>query len=187
MLGDPSFPEQVREARRRTALATLLATKRVERGMSQAEVAARMGKAASTVSRLEASDDSSLRLGHIAAYARALDMKLSFRLADGELPVTERIKQYVYAIKRSLDELCEIAVGVKDDQEIMQGIRNFYGEVLINFLDRFAESHGTLMGIEGDTVRLDELPGVPRSDDRAEADDAHPGSIESSAGRLIEA
>lgn len=66
------------EARR--ALATALSAKRSELGLSQTEVAARMGTSQSAVARLE-SGDADLRLSTLERYAAALGQRLDFRLS----------------------------------------------------------------------------------------------------------
>ena len=54
---NPRFPDLVAEAQRRRALTRQLATRRTSAGLSQTLVAARMGTAASVVSKLEGGAD----------------------------------------------------------------------------------------------------------------------------------
>jgi ribosome-binding protein aMBF1 (putative translation factor) len=54
---NPRFPDLVAEAARRREIARSLAAKRERLGMSQTVVAARMGTAASVVSKLESGGD----------------------------------------------------------------------------------------------------------------------------------
>src|SRR5579864_4958672 len=56
-LRNPGFPDLVAEATRRRALAHRLAERRRASGLSQTMVAARMGTAASVVSKLESGAD----------------------------------------------------------------------------------------------------------------------------------
>jgi predicted transcriptional regulator len=76
---DPVFPGFKEAAARRHALADALAEKRGELGLSQTEVAARMGTSQSAVARLE-SGDADVRLSTLERYAAALGQQLDFRL-----------------------------------------------------------------------------------------------------------
>jgi transcriptional regulator with XRE-family HTH domain len=70
-------------ARRRQALAEALVARRVAVGMSQTEVAARMGTSQSAVARLE-SGQSDVRLSSLERYAAAVDQVIDWRLGPDE-------------------------------------------------------------------------------------------------------
>jgi transcriptional regulator with XRE-family HTH domain len=76
---DPVFPGFSEMAARRRNLASELTSRRVLLGLSQTEVAARMGTSQSAVARLE-SGSSDLRLSTLERYAGALDQQLDWRL-----------------------------------------------------------------------------------------------------------
>jgi len=67
----------------RRSLAEALLARRQELGLSQTEVAARMGTSQSAVARLEAAQGD-VRLSSLERYAAAVDMVLDWRL--GEAP-----------------------------------------------------------------------------------------------------
>jgi hypothetical protein len=67
---NPRFPDLVAEAERRLALARTLVTKRAAGGLSQTMVAARMGTAASVVSKLESGGD--VKLSTLQRYCAAV-------------------------------------------------------------------------------------------------------------------
>lgn len=77
---DPVSPGFREAADRRRALAGALTEGRVSLGLSQTEVAARMGTSQSAVARLE-SGDADVRLSTLERYADALGQKLEWRLA----------------------------------------------------------------------------------------------------------
>jgi transcriptional regulator with XRE-family HTH domain len=83
---DPVFPGFAEMARRRRDLASELVTRRTELGLTQTEVAARMGTSQSAVARLE-SGQADVRLSTLERYAAALDRTLDWRL---ETPGDER-------------------------------------------------------------------------------------------------
>ena len=76
---DPVFPGFKEASARRHALADALVEKRGALGLSQTEVAARMGTSQSAVARLE-SGDADIRLSTLERYAAALGHQLDFRL-----------------------------------------------------------------------------------------------------------
>jgi hypothetical protein len=67
---NPRFPDLVAEAERRRALARDLAARRASAGLSQTLVAARMGTAASVVSKLEGGAD--VKLSTLQRYCDAI-------------------------------------------------------------------------------------------------------------------
>ncbi len=70
-------------ARRRQALAEALVARRVAVGLSQTEVAARMGTSQSAVARLE-SGQGDVRLSSLERYAAAVDQVIDWRLGGPE-------------------------------------------------------------------------------------------------------
>src|SRR5260221_12574071 len=76
---NPRFPDLVAEAERRGAIARTLAAKRTNAGLSQTLVAARMGTAASVVSKLEAGAD--VKLSTLQRYCAAIGQTFPPKLA----------------------------------------------------------------------------------------------------------
>ncbi len=77
---DPVFPGFKEMAQQRKSLAAALSARRVELGLSQTEVAARMGTSQSAVARLE-SGQADLRLSTLERYAAALGQRLDWNLS----------------------------------------------------------------------------------------------------------
>ena len=80
---DPVFPGIREMAARRRDLSDGLVSERVRLGLTQTEVAARMGTSQSAVARLEAGD-ADIRLSTLERYATALGMELRFDLKRGK-------------------------------------------------------------------------------------------------------
>lgn len=78
---DPVFPGFRELAERRRRLGGQLAARRLAAGLSQTEVAARMGTSQSAVARLEAGNGDA-RLSTVERYAQALALRLEIRLGD---------------------------------------------------------------------------------------------------------
>ena len=77
--GEPAFPGFRELAARRQALVAHLVERRRELGLSQTDVAARMGTSQSAVARLE-SGGADVRLTTLERYAAAVDRELDWRL-----------------------------------------------------------------------------------------------------------
>jgi predicted transcriptional regulator len=75
------FPGFAQMAERRRALARELVDRRVELGLTQTQVAARMGTSQSAVARLEAGQGD-VRLSTLERYAAALGGQLDWRWAE---------------------------------------------------------------------------------------------------------
>lgn len=78
---EPVFPGFREMAERRRALSDDLVNRRIALGLSQTEVAARMGTSQSAVARIE-SGDADVRLSTLERYAAALGQKLQWRLEE---------------------------------------------------------------------------------------------------------
>lgn len=78
---DTVFPGFREMAQRRKDLSAELVSRRQAIGLSQTEVAARMGTSQSAVARLEAGE-SDVRLSTLERYASAVGMELDWRLGE---------------------------------------------------------------------------------------------------------
>ncbi|HXQ63180.1 MAG TPA: helix-turn-helix domain-containing protein [Acidimicrobiales bacterium] len=79
---EPRLPGFAEMAARRRALAEELVERRIALGLSQTEVAARMGTSQSAVARLE-TGQVDVRLSTLERYAAAVDEVLDFHLGGG--------------------------------------------------------------------------------------------------------
>ena len=77
---NPAFPQLMEAARRRRLLLRELAKKREELGLSQAEVAARIGTSQSALARLE-SGEGNPTLATVDRYASAMGKKIEWRIS----------------------------------------------------------------------------------------------------------
>lgn len=77
---NPRFPQLMEAARRQRLLLRELAEKREEMGLSQAEVAARMGTSQSALARLERGEGNPT-LATVERYASAMGKKIEWRIS----------------------------------------------------------------------------------------------------------
>ena len=78
---EPVFPGFKAMARRRKELSEALVTRRRAVGLSQTEVAARMGTSQSAVARLEAGE-ADIRLSTLERYADAVGLDLGWQVGE---------------------------------------------------------------------------------------------------------
>ena len=137
---DKEFQEALQEELAKGALAKALFTLRCREGVTQKEMAERLNCTQSRISKIEHSDVGKLRVGDLIAYARALNLQLSIGFQK-EMTSVESVKFHAFEIKRHLDHLATLA---KRDDQILEGVSNFYAEALMNILRFFKQSASLL-------------------------------------------
>ena len=114
-------------------LATTLFTMRNHEGMTQEQVARKMGCSQSAVSKLEHATDEQITIGDIVRYSSALGLKLTVQFRKN-MNAVESVKYHFFHIKKHLDHLRELA---KADSDIRKGVDKFYNEWLLNMLQLY--------------------------------------------------
>ena len=127
LAGDEKVKQQVDEEICCSQLVNTLLQLRIEKGISQKELAKRIGCDPSKISRLEAGNDLQLKIGDVRQYLSALDVTMNMVFEDTSLPVAKK---------------------VDGDEVIINKIHVFCSEVLFNFLSRFGDKRFT----ENDSV-----------------------------------
>jgi transcriptional regulator with XRE-family HTH domain len=104
---------------------------RAVRGLSQGDVASRLGCTQSRISKLESSADADIRLGDLARYASAVGFRVDVVLESRETTAVERVKRLAARIKDQLDHLAGLARG---DRKIAQGVASFFNEAFFDLV-----------------------------------------------------
>ena len=94
-----------------------------------------------------------MNLGDVMLYTKALGVNMSVLFDDPSLPAADRIKHHVIAAHDLLEQLRKLAHQVGGEDTISEKIKQFYGEVLLNFAIRFGDSYSKLPGAT--PIRLD--------------------------------
>ena len=118
LAGDEKVKQQVDEEICCSQLVNTLLQLRIEKGISQKELAKRIGCDPSKISRLEAGNDLQLKIGDVRQYLSALDVTMNMVFEDTSLPVAKK---------------------VDGDEVIINKIHVFCSEVLFNFLSRVGD------------------------------------------------
>jgi transcriptional regulator with XRE-family HTH domain len=105
------------------ALVYNLAALRVARGLTQQDIASKMGYSQSQVSKMEASEDFDLNFGSIVRFAQAIGVRLELTLMSRDATPVDQVKHHAFCIKQLTDYLALLAVA---DQKIADGVAQFF-------------------------------------------------------------
>jgi len=134
--GDEAFAKKFEQEIAEKQLAKMLFAMRCTNGMSQKEMASKLGCTQSRISKLEHARTDDIRIGDLSVYAEALGLNLSVSFHE-PMSSVERVKFHAFKIKKYLDELAILA---HRDDKIFDGIKSFYKEYLVNILALFKDS-----------------------------------------------
>lgn len=162
LAGDAGAAERVREHDSDSRLIHMLVGLRNAKHLTQRQMAAKMGVNASKVCRMEAGGDAQLNWGDVLLYMRAMGVNVSLLVDDPSLPAAERIKHHVLTTHALLEQLRALAETIGEDEEITTKIKEFYGEVLLNFMVRFCDSYTKLP--QAGPISISFGPGTPSSE-----------------------
>lgn len=149
---DPQFADAFdRRVNRRRLVKHLFAMRSAE-GLSQKDIAERIGCSQSRISKLESGNDDDLRLADLAAYLGALDLDLCLVFGQKDSTIVNKIKYHAVAIKRLLAELVKLA---QIDKQIAAGVAGFHGEAFFNLIKILRDSVKDLPRREDGTAFVD--------------------------------
>ncbi len=139
-----------REMKGDTTVTRRLACMRAMAGLTQEEMAERLGVTQGCVSKWESGLDEELTLKVIADYARATDERIG--LCVGK-PMThvEAVKAYAFGLRDRLRALAGIA---QDNSQLEQYIQAFFGEAFFNLLNIFETCQKEMPGKEDFEIRV---------------------------------
>lgn len=142
---DPQMNAEVREdvhnelqARR---IVRRLVSLRTCAGLSQTQVAEKIGCSQGKVSKLERSQDDNISLGELRKYAEAVNCKLHIGIAHKELKPVDQVKVLAFAIHRRMKDMAQLA---HVDQDIGRAVATFFGEVFYNMSRLITDAAGGL-------------------------------------------
>lgn len=137
---DASFQARLEDELAKKHLAKTLFAMRCAGGITQEEMAKRLGCSQSKISKIEHSDDADLQFGDLIACAKALDVQMSIAFHK-HMNSVEGVQYHALRMKEHLDRLAALAS--RDDQ-ILESVARFFNETLFNFLNLFSQSAAKL-------------------------------------------
>jgi len=136
----PEVQQLVSEIEKATTLVQALTMLRLKAGLTQEQMAERLGVTQSAVSKLESGRDEDLTVKQIGEYAKATGQRIG--LAFGKpLNHVEAVKIHAFGIRQHLSALAETAQG---DEDLEQAVQAFFGEAFFNLLEIFEKCHELL-------------------------------------------
>jgi len=139
--GDTTFADEFEKYQAERRLVNGLTVLRCLMGLTQGELAEKIGCGQSKVSKLEASVDADLSFGDIIACAQALERGVQITLTPIRAKGADHIRFYTACIKRELDRLVELA---GDDDAIGKGVENFAIKTIGGLVGMIESSLGSL-------------------------------------------
>ena len=142
MLEAQNIPAEIREGVQKLAGTTRvvdeLCLMRTRAGLTQAQIAERIGCTQSRISKLEGSVDRDLSLGEIFDYVKATGSQVSIGIGK-PLTHVQSVKAHAAGIRRHLISLADLA---KKHDELEPEIQSFFGEAFFNLLNILSECQG---------------------------------------------
>jgi transcriptional regulator with XRE-family HTH domain len=116
-------------------IATLLAALRAQAGLTQQELAKKIGRTQGSISKIENTPDRDITLGILQDYSRATGDRVSLTCGK-PMNHVEQVKNHAFSMRRHLEALANIA---QKHDELQPHIQGFFGEAFFNILSILAE------------------------------------------------
>ena len=138
------------ELREETKIVHQLALLRQAAGLTQEDMAQRLDKTQSAISKLESGPDDDLTLHEIKEYARATGERIGVVFGK-PLTHVEAVKHHAFGMKASLESLADIA---NENEELQKHINTFFSEAFFNILNILAACHDKLPAGDNFEIRF---------------------------------
>jgi transcriptional regulator with XRE-family HTH domain len=133
---DPGFADEFAKRLSHRQLIKALIVLRTRAGLSQQELAQKLGCTQSKISKVESGNDEDIRFGDLVDYASAIEHEMRILLVPKNQTLADEVKIHAFVIKRLLSRLVQLA---GDDKAMSDGVQQFLVEAAFN-LGRFIES-----------------------------------------------
>ncbi len=126
---DKKFSDDTIQEIREKTISKFLFSLRCEQGLTQKQMAEKIGYSQSRISRIESAYDKDLKVEDLLMYGKALKFQLEVGYRAESTKITDLIKYHAFKIKEYSDKLAELA---GKDKDMVTGVLNFYGEMVFN-------------------------------------------------------
>lgn len=160
---DQAFTNDLAAHLNHRRLVHTLTAMRAAKGLTQQDIAAKIGCTQGRISKMETSEDAGLSFGAITEYARAIGLRVEITLTGEGATAIDRIRHHASCIKRLTDDLAHLAL---TDETIAEGVSRF-DEAASNLLRMLQDSAKTLppLADEFTPVAIVETRGVDDSEE----------------------
>ena len=142
--------KEVKELFAKTAVVRRLVELRHRAGLTQAELANRLSRTQSAISKLESGRDEELTVKEIREYVQATDQRIGLMFGK-PMNHVEAIKEMAFGIKSRLLALAKLA---NRDGELEKEIQGFFGEAFFNILSILSECQGAMPNTDGNPLSV---------------------------------
>jgi len=133
-----------------TAVADNLVNARREAGLTQQQMADKIGRTQGAISKLESSSDNEITLEELAAYAKATGQNFAIMIGK-PMNHIESVKYHAFGIK---DHLSKLAKEAHRNEEVEQAVQAFFGEAFFNILTILSKCSDEMPNGNGIQVRM---------------------------------
>ena len=130
-LASPDFAKQFKEERAKTRLARTLFNLRHLAGLTEGDVAERLGWTAKRVENFERREVDKINFGDFERYLTAIGLNAEISFFEEELPIVDHVKYHVFETRKLMHQLTDI---VEEDEKISQEVEKFFGEYFFNIV-----------------------------------------------------
>ena len=134
---EDSYKELVEKRLKGKSLSRFLFYLRCQNGLSQKELASRIGCSQSRISKIEHAFDKDLTIQDLLDYGKVLNLQLEIGYRHPSAKIVDLIKYHAFKIKAYLNQLSGLA---KDDEQLSQSIMKFHLEAFFNIGKIITES-----------------------------------------------
>jgi transcriptional regulator with XRE-family HTH domain len=135
--GDKATGDELAKGLHERAIVHFLFGMRSAKGVSQVEMAKRLGCSQSRISKLENGLDDELTIGDFRHYIRSLDHDVMFVIRKQPWTLVEQIKYHASTIHNCLKKMVSLA---QRDPAIVNGVSHFHVEAFYNLSKIVVES-----------------------------------------------
>jgi len=127
--GDSAFKEKALKKILGNKLSKFLFALRCKNGLTQKELAQKIGCTQGSISKVESADDDELSVKDLRNYAKALGFELEIGFRTKNTRYVDMVKFHAFQMQRYLHLMAEVADG---DDAIEDGVKKFYREAQHN-------------------------------------------------------
>lgn len=138
---DRTFADELSDHLAQREVVTELVALRAARGLTQEDIATRIGCSQGRISKLESSTHAALNLATLVEYADAVGFRVEMTLAGKGVTLVDRLRHHASCIKKLTDQLARL--GSKDER-IADGVAGFLSEAADNLV-RLVQSSAKLL------------------------------------------
>lgn len=162
---DSAFKKEFDKEFNAKKVVRMLASSRAARGMTQSDLAKKIGCGQPRISKIENGRDEQLKIQDLVDYAKALDLQINTVFNAKQNNAVEEIKYHAFEIKSRLDRLAELA---NKDDTIFEGVSGFFGEYFFNMLNIFEGSIKKLPKKKKGQDLIDVFTDLPRQNQQSQ-------------------